>query len=48
MAPNDIPPAPAPQIIVQQQSSAFGRFGKWLIAALVIAVIAIRSVMSLH
>jgi protease IV len=30
-----------PQIIVQQQSSAFGRFGKWLLAALVVAVIVI-------
>jgi len=34
------PPVP-PQIIVQQQSSAFGRFGKWLLAALVIAVLVI-------
>lgn len=34
------PPAPPPQqIIVQQPSSAFGRFGKWLLAALVLAVL---------
>src|SRR5207302_861026 len=32
-----------PQIIVQQHSSVFGRFGKWLIAALVIAVLVIVS-----
>lgn len=40
MAPNEInPPPPPPQIIIQQQPpSAFGRFGKWLLAALVIAV----------
>jgi protease-4 len=33
-------PAP-PQIIVQQHTSAFGRFGKWLLAALAIAVLVI-------
>lgn len=42
MAPNETypaPPPPPPQIIVQQQPpSAFGRFGKWLLAALVVAV----------
>lgn len=44
MAPNEMyppppPPPPPPQIIVQQQPpSAFGRFGKWLLGALVIAV----------
>jgi protease IV len=32
------PPAP-PQIILQQPPTAFGRFGKWLLAALVIAVL---------
>src|SRR3954468_7571413 len=30
--------APPPQIIIQQKSAVFGRFGKWLLAALVIAV----------
>lgn len=44
MAQDDIPltPVTAPppqQIIIQQPSSAFGRFGKWLLAALVIAVL---------
>jgi protease-4 len=37
-----VPPraaAPTKQIILQQPPSAFGRFGKWLIAALVLAVI---------
>src|SRR4051812_44946134 len=34
---------PPPQIIVQQRSSMFGRFGKWLLAALVIAVLFIIS-----
>jgi protease IV len=46
MAQNDTQPAPAPQIVIQQQSSAFGRYGKWLIAALVIAVIFIISLYS--
>jgi protease-4 len=32
-------PAAPPQIIIQQSSTVFGRFGKWLLAALVIAVI---------
>ncbi len=31
--------AAPPQIIVQQPPSAFGRFGKWLLAALVVAVL---------
>jgi protease-4 len=31
--------APPPQIIIQQKSTVFGRFGKWLLAALVIAVL---------
>ncbi len=31
--------APAQQIILQQPPSAFGRFGKWLLAALVLAVL---------
>jgi protease-4 len=34
-------PTPPPQIIVQQRSTAFGRFGKWLLAALVICVMII-------
>jgi protease-4 len=34
------PPLP-PQIIVQQPPSAFGRFGKWLLAALLVAVLVI-------
>lgn len=39
MALDDTQPTPPPQIIVQQQPpSAFGRFGKWLLAALVVAV----------
>lgn len=46
MAQNDMNPAPPPQIIVQQQSSMFGRFGKWLVAALVIAVMFIISLYS--
>jgi protease-4 len=37
------PSAPPPQIIIQQRSTVFGRFGKWLVAALVIAVIVIIS-----
>lgn len=32
-------PSAPPQIIIQQSSTVFGRFGKWLLAALVIAVI---------
>ncbi len=35
-----------PQIIVQQQTSAFGRYGKWLFSALVLAVLAIISLYS--
>ena len=43
MAQNDVlltpvSPGPVSQIIVQQPPSMFGRFGKWLVAALVIAV----------
>lgn len=44
MAQDDTQVTPAgapPQIIVQQPSSAFGRFGKWLLAALVVAVMII-------
>lgn len=37
------PSAPLPQIIVQQHSTVFGRFGKWLLAALLIAVMVIIS-----
>jgi protease-4 len=38
------PAAPPPQIVIQQRTPLFGRFGKWLLAALVIAVmIAISS-----
>jgi protease IV len=36
-------PAAPPQIIIQQSSSLFGRFGKWLLAALAIAVMVIVS-----
>src|SRR4051812_40317726 len=32
-----------PQIIIQQNSTIFGRFGKWLLAALAIAVMVIIS-----
>src|SRR6185312_8104263 len=39
-------PAAPPQIIVQQHSTVFGRFGKWLLAALVIAVMVIISLYS--
>ena len=38
--------APPPQIIIQQNSTVFGRFGKWLLAALVIAVMVIISLYS--
>jgi protease-4 len=31
--------APQPQIIVQQPPSAFGRYGKWLLGALVLAIV---------
>src|SRR4051794_11490907 len=37
---------PPPQIVIQQRSPVFGRFGKWLLAALVIAVIFIISLKS--
>src|SRR5882757_4321683 len=40
------PAAPPPQIIIQQNSTVFGRFGKWLLAALVIAVMVIISLHS--
>jgi protease-4 len=53
MAPDNIPAAPAAtassapqQIIIQQPPSAFGRFGKWMMAALVIAVMIIISLYS--
>ncbi|HVT30790.1 MAG TPA: signal peptide peptidase SppA [Lacipirellulaceae bacterium] len=49
MAQDDTHPAPAPatapQIIVQQRT-AFGRFGRWLLAALVICVMIIISLYS--
>ncbi|MCC7474735.1 MAG: signal peptide peptidase SppA [Pirellulales bacterium] len=32
-------PRPAPQIVIQQRSSAFGRYGKWLLAALVASIV---------
>jgi len=35
--------SPPPQIIIQQRSSVFGRFGKWLVGALIIAVLFIIS-----
>jgi protease-4 len=38
MSENDVQLTPVSQIIVQQPPSMFGRFGKWLVAALVIAV----------
>ncbi len=38
--------APPPQIIVQQRTTAFGRFGRWLLAALVICVMIIISLYS--
>jgi len=40
------PSAPPPQIILQPPPSAFGRFGKWLLAGLVIAVLVIVSLYS--
>lgn len=39
-------PSAPPQIIIQQNSTVFGRFGKWLLAALVIAVMFIISLYS--
>jgi protease IV len=36
-------PAPPTQIVIQERSSAFGRYGKWLALALVAAIIAIIS-----
>ena len=39
-------PAPPPQIIIQQPPTVFGRFGKLLLAALVIAVMVIISLYS--
>ena len=35
-----------PQIVIQQKSPMFGRFGKWLLAALVVAVMVIISLYS--
>jgi protease-4 len=53
MTPDNIPSnpvtqasAPPPQVIIQQPPSAFGRFGKWMLAALVIAVLIIISLYS--
>jgi protease-4 len=39
MAQEVITNSPPQQIIIQQRNSAFGRFGKWLVAALIVAVI---------
>jgi protease IV len=36
-------PAPPTQIVIQERSSAFGRYGKWLALALVMAIVAIIS-----
>lgn len=36
-------PAPATQIVIQERTSAFGRYGKWLALALVMAIVAIIS-----
>ena len=38
VVPSSGAPGVPPQIIIQQQTPIFGRFGKWLLAALVIAV----------
>jgi protease-4 len=53
MSPESVPSNPAipgssppPQVIIQQPPSAFGRFGKWMLAALVIAVMIIISLYS--
>lgn len=35
------PATSTPQIIIQQRSPVFGRFGKWLVAALIVAVMVI-------
>ena len=43
VAANTGSPSAPPQIVIQQKSSVFGRFGKWLLAALVIAVLIIIS-----
>ena len=36
-------PAPPTQIVIHERSSAFGRYGKWLALALVMAIVAIIS-----
>jgi protease IV len=46
VAASGAPSSPPPQIIIQQSSTVFGRFGKWLLAALVIAVMACISLYS--
>ena len=46
MAQDDVQPVPAQQIIIQQPPTAFGRFGKWLLGALVVAVMMIISLYS--
>src|SRR3954447_17706380 len=46
VATSGAPSAPPPQIVIQQRSPVFGRFGKWLLAALVIAVMFIISLYS--
>jgi protease-4 len=43
MAQVDVQPVPAQQIIIQQPPTAFGRYGKWLLGALVVAVMMIFS-----
>src|SRR4029079_1303137 len=40
------PSSTPPQIIIQQRTPMFGRFGKWLVAALVVAVLIIISLRS--
>ena len=46
MAQDEVQLTPASPIIVQQRSTAFGRYGKWLIAALVVCVMFIISLYS--
>jgi hypothetical protein len=36
-------PAPTTQIVIQERATMFGRFGKWLAIALVLAILAIAS-----
>ncbi len=46
IAASGAPSSTPPQIIIQQTSTVFGRFGKWLLAALVIAVMGCISMYS--